>query len=348
MRFVCDTGFAAQTRSIMAEASMLVRVSTISAGKFRRYRHFRFVDYITTPSVTLKNIADVAKIIVGFAQSLWIIGLFRPDVVFAKGGFVCLPVGWAARVWRVPIVIHDSDARPGLTNRLLAPFARAIATGYPLDNYPYDKQVSAYTGVPIRAGCAPVSNERQRDAKRAYDIAPSTRLIVGVGGGLGARSINRALVESAAVLPKQSVKIIIVAGMKHYNETLELAAGSDQIEVLEFVAEGMVELLSAADIVVTRSSATSLQELAGLAKPIIAVPARQLGDQHKNAAVYGAAEAAIVLGDDALERGELGGTLKELLTNSDKQAALAHNLHQFARPHAARDVARIVIATVKK
>ena len=332
----------------MAGASMAVRVSTISAGKFRRYRHFRLIDYITTPSVTFKNIADIAKIVIGFVQSLWIIGLFRPDVVFAKGGFVCLPVGWAARVWRVPIVIHDSDARPGLTNRLLAPFARAIATGYPLENYPYEKGISAYTGVPIRAGCTPVSDERQREAKHAYDISPSTTLIVGVGGGLGARSINRALVRSATVLPKQSVKIIIVAGVKHYDETLELAAGSEQIEVLEFVAEGMVELLSAADIVVTRSSATSLQELAGLAKPIIAVPARQLGDQHKNAAVYEASKAAVVLDDDALERGDLDKTLKDLLANSDTRRTLAHNLHQFARPHAARDVARIIIATVKK
>ncbi|NCU39102.1 hypothetical protein EOL96_08815, partial [Candidatus Saccharibacteria bacterium] len=132
VRFVCDKGFATEARSIMDGAPVPVRVSTISAGKFRRYRHFRFVDYITTPSVMIRNIGDIAKITVGFFQSLWIIGWFRPDVIFAKGGFVCLPVGWAARVLRVPLVIHDSDARPGLTNRLLASFASAIATGYPL------------------------------------------------------------------------------------------------------------------------------------------------------------------------------------------------------------------------
>lgn len=348
MRFVCDKGFASQTRSIMAGADVPVRVSTISAGKFRRYRHFRFVDYITTPSVTLKNIADITKIVVGFFQALWIIGRFRPDVIFAKGGFVCLPVGWAARVWRVPLVLHDSDARPGLTNRLLAPSASAIATGYPLDNYSYNETISTYTGVPIRHGSRVVSEEKQRELKRAYGIAAGTKLVVGMGGGLGARSINRALVACAHSMAHHAVKIIIVSGVKHYEETVQLAAGNEQIEVLEFVAEGMIELLSAADLVVTRASATSLQELAGLAKPIVAVPARQLGDQHKNAAVYAAKDAAVVLDDDALERGELDAAVDALLGDTKARESLARNLHAFARPHAARDVARVILAATKK
>lgn len=332
----------------MVGASMPVQVSTISAGKFRRYKHFRTVDYITTPGVMLHNLVDVSKIIFGTLQALWIVARFRPDVVFAKGGFVCLPVGWAARLARVPVVIHDSDARPGLTNRLLASFARVIATGYPLENYPYNRAKSVYTGVPIRLGCDPVSPHRQAETKRAYAVEDTTLLIVGVGGGLGANAINTALIESAGVLEDRDVKIIIVAGVKHYAATLEAAKDYRRVEVLEFVAEGMIELLSAADIVVTRASATSLQELAGLEKAIIAVPARQLADQHKNAEQYENKRAAVVLDDDALEAGALTDALLDLLNSESTRKSLARNLHEFARPNAARDVARLIIETSDK
>ncbi len=348
VRFVCDRGFAPQARSIMAGATVPVQVVTISAGKFRRYKHFSFMSYVRTPSVTLKNMVDVVKFGAGFFEAFWHILRFRPDVVFAKGGFVCLPVGWAARITRVPLVIHDSDARPGLTNRLLAPFATSIATGYPLENYPYDKARSTYTGVPIRAGCEVVSPQRQQKAKEAFSVDASDLLIVGVGGGLGSRAINAALVEAAGVFEGKHVKIVIIAGVKQYTETLEAARSYSHVEVLEFVAEGMIELLSAADIIVTRASATSLQELAGLAKAIVAVPARQLTDQHRNAALYEKANAAIVLDDDALEAGALTTELQRLVADSETRSALAHRLHEFARPEAARDVAQLIGELAKK
>lgn len=327
----------------MSGAKVPVRITAITAGKFRRYKHFRFIDYLTTPSVTLQNMVDLMKITVGFLQSLWIMLRFRPDVVFAKGGFVCLPVGWAARMLRIPVVIHDSDARPGLTNRLLAPFAHAIATGYPLENYPYDTDKTIYTGVPIRVECQPVDEARQKAAKKAYGLAAQRQLVVGFGGGLGAKSINAAIVESAKAL--ESTQFIVVAGVKHYESTLDAAADLGNVQVLEFLANGMIELLSAADVVVTRASATALQELAGLKKPIIAVPARQLGDQHKNAEVYQTKGAAIILNDSELEQGDLTPQLQRILGDESVRNSLATHLHTFARPHAARDVATLILKT---
>ena len=344
--FVCDKGFSEQARKIMQTAPMDVDVRIISAGKLRRYEHFRFVDYLTTPSVILSNFVDVFKLAIGFFQSLGIMMRFRPDVVFAKGGFVCLPIGWAARLMRVPVVIHDSDARPGLTNRLLAPFATAIATGYPLENYSYDTTKSRYTGVPIRHDIEPVSEANQSVAKRSLGVDPDKLLVVATGGGLGSRQINHAMVASVGVVRSHSARAIVIAGKKHYQETLEIAREcGDVLTVQDFVSEGMIELLSAADVVVTRASATSLQELAGLKKAIIVVPARQLGDQHKNAAVYREADAAIVLNDDQLEAGELATTLDALFADSDRRDVLAAHLHDFAHPDAAQAVAQLILET---
>lgn len=296
----------------------------------------------------IQNILDISNIILGTVQALWLVHRYRPDVVFAKGGFVCLPVGWAARLLRVPIVIHDSDARPGLTNRLLATFARSVATGYPLENYHYDKHKTVYTGVPIRSGFDAVSSSRQLEAKKSLGIEPSTMLVVGVGGGLGARSINEALVRSAASLQDLDVRIIIVAGSTHYEDTVKAADKYSRVEVLKFVSEGMQDLLSAADIVVTRASATSLQELAGLKKAVIAVPARQLADQHENARQLAKERAAIVLSDDDLDAGEMDSTLKSLLSDDNARKLLAGALHKFARPNASRDVARLIIEATEK
>ena len=85
------------------------------------------------------NFSDLFRTGWGFLESVAKLLLWRPDVVFTKGGFVCLPVGLAARALNIPLVIHDSDAHPGLTNRILSRFATKIATGAPLKYYPYDK-----------------------------------------------------------------------------------------------------------------------------------------------------------------------------------------------------------------
>lgn len=348
VRFVCDRGFAEQAAKIMESAHVPLETSIIMAGKLRRYRQFRFVDYITTPSVVGKNILDLGKIAIGFLQSLWLIWRYKPDVMFAKGGFVCLPVGWAARVLRVPIVIHDSDARPGLTNRLLASFAKTIATGFPLDYYPYPLKKSKYVGVPIREGYKPVSAAAQRSFKAKLNVPDGTLLVVAFGGGLGSQAINTAMLDAAPMLKSLHTRAVLISGVKHYDIVKQAAESMKEFTVLEFVSEGMAQLLAAADVVVTRASATSLQELAGLAKPVIAVPARQLGDQHKNAELFTDSGAAVVLQDEDLAHGILKDELQVLLKSSDMRKQLSEKIHRFARPDAAKQVALLIKAAGAK
>jgi UDP-N-acetylglucosamine--N-acetylmuramyl-(pentapeptide) pyrophosphoryl-undecaprenol N-acetylglucosamine transferase len=333
----------------MNGASMKVHVRVITAGKLRRYANFRPIDYLWSPSLLLKNLFDGFKVIVGIVQSLWLLIRFRPDIVFAKGGFVCLPVGWAARLLRVPIVIHDSDARPGLTNKFLASFAAAIATGYPLENYPYDAAKSVYTGVPTKQGFEPVSTQEKVRLKATLGLLPDSQLIVAVGGGLGSRIINEALIGAVDSLVASNAQAVLIAGIKHYEaaQTAAEALGGT-LDIRSFAKPAEMQLLlAAADIVVTRASATFLQELAGLEKPIIAIPARQLGDQHKNAELYRVAGAAVVLTDDQLEEGLLGPTISELVSDPARQEAMADRLGQFAKPEAAQKVAELIMSVVQ-
>ena len=349
VRFVCDKAFALQAKGIMSHASMPVSAHVISAGKLRRYRHFKIWDYILHPSVAARNIVDSGKILIGILQSVQVIRAYRPDVIFLKGGYVCLPVGIAARLCRVPVMIHDSDARPGLTNRILAPRADMIATGYPLENYPYDARKTHYTGVPINDKFTTISSDVQRKLKKRLGLSGKTPLVVAIGGGLGSRSINDAMIEALPKLAGVGAHAIIVAGKKNYMYAKEACEPYHNVTVFEFITEGLTSLLGAADIVVTRASATSLQELAGLEKPVIAVPAKQLGDQHKNAAVYKDADAAIVLTDDDIAKPNLlGNEIVDLLHDETRRKSLAKHLHEFAKPNAARDVAVLLVGLAKR
>lgn len=348
LRLACDRAFHDRAGQIVDASGLAIKLQVIVAGKMRRYHNFGLLSYLRHPSVIAENLLDIFKVAIGFCQSIVMLLRWRPDVVFCKGGFVCLPVGYAAWCLRIPIVIHDSDARPGLTSRLLAPLSSAIATGYPLKYYRYPKDKSVYTGVPVRQEFSYVTADRQTAAKRQLAIDSDQVLIVCFGGSLGAQSINDAVLAAAASLQGKNIKIICISGKSDYQRVLaEARPYKHFLEIRDFVADGMAELLMAADIVVSRASATALQELAALAKPVIAVPAQQLGDQAKNAAFYQQIGAAIVLTDHDLEAHKLRDQLEWLIDHSTERAKLAANIHQLAIADAASRVARLILTTRK-
>ena len=348
IQFVCDRAFEVQARGVMAQnVAVPVTVRTITAGKFRRYHHLSVARQLFMPRIVGANVRDAFKVVIGFVQSLVLLLRFRPDAVFAKGGYVCLPVGMAAKCLRIPLVIHDSDARPGLTNTILGRWAAAIATGSPLENYSYRPEISRYVGVPIASEFRLVDDTQMRAAKRRLGVDEGAPLIVVTGGGLGAKSINMAVLESASRLLDDGSSIFHITGRAHFDEVSMLATKDVRYQLVPFVFEDMASVLGAADVVIARGSATFTQELAGLGKCAIIVPAKTLGDQRKNAQVYAAADAAIVLTDDEIATPEvLYNTIASLLASPARRAELAAHLHAFARPHAARDVAAMILETV--
>ena len=124
IRFWCDRKFGASARSVMYHFDPSIKVDTVTSGKLRRYHHLSvFQQLLKFRTIVLPNIIDMVKVLVGLIESILKLIAWRPDVVFTKGGFVCLPIGMATKLLRIPLVIHDSDAHPCLTNRILARFA---------------------------------------------------------------------------------------------------------------------------------------------------------------------------------------------------------------------------------
>ena len=334
----------------MADFDPTIPVHTIAAGKFRRYHHLSTLQHLLWPSLMAQNIGDVFKVAAGFMQSFVKLIIWRPDVVFTKGGYVCLPVGMAAHVLRIPIVIHDSDAHPGLTNRVLSRWASAIATGAPLEYYSYPRSISKYVGIPINEKFKPYNAAQQWDAKKEWGIHPDKPLIVVTGGGLGARRLNDTVATSLKKLQRFG-SVVLVAGAGQYDELRSLLPpDSDRFQLYPFVTN-MHSLLGAADVVVTRAGATTILELAALMKPTILIPNAALtgGHQLKNAAVYEDSKAAVVLHEDSMvdEPQLLISAVKDVLEHPRESKAMAKRFSAFARPDAAKDVAGMILRARK-
>lgn len=301
-------------------------------------------------TIVLPNVRDVLYIVGGFLQSLIKLLLWRPDVVFTKGGFVCLPVGIAAKLLGIPLVIHDSDAHPGLTNRVLAKFATSIATGADLKNYPYPKKISHFIGVPISPEFHPLSNAEQKALKEKLGFSKERPLVVVTGGGLGAENINIAVAERLPEL-LAIADVVLVAGTGQYDSMRAQTPQNDPRFQLHAFVNGMVQYLGAADIVVTRAGATTILELATLAKPTILIPSPYLsaGHQLKNAAELAKYDAVEVIDEMKLDADPqlLVDMIVSLLKNPGRLRKLGTNFHRQAKPNAAKDMADIILRAVK-
>ena len=355
--FWTDKKYYKNARKITVENGMDVDIKRVSAGKFRRYAGFGLMDYLRHFDIVLNNIADFFRLLIGFFQSLFRLIAHRPDVIFLKGGYVCLPVGMAARLLRIPYVIHDSDSVPGLTNRLLAKKAAKIATGMPLKYYNYPEDRAEWTGIPISEEFKPVSEAKQKKLKKELGFDPDQKLVLATGGSLGAQDINLTMREILPELLKHS-SAMLVAGRERYPEMMDLkeyekwedGVLQSNFRMVEFSSE-MWKLIGAADVVVSRAGASTMTELSGMAKPVVMVPNEELPGRHqvKNAKAYEKAEAAVVVSDSKMMKKPelLLEAIMHLLRSEKEREKLANNLHGFTKDNAAENLAKMVIGVVK-
>ncbi|MDG5815832.1 undecaprenyldiphospho-muramoylpentapeptide beta-N-acetylglucosaminyltransferase [Chitinispirillales bacterium ANBcel5] len=236
----------------------------VSAGKLRRYFDF-------------KNFTDLFKIALGFFQALVLMVKLRPGVVFSKGGFVSCPVVWAARLFGIPVIIHESDITPGLANKLCAPFAQKICFSFPETEAHIKEKKRVYTGLPVRDSLLRGSATQGRKLCSFDNELP---VILVMGGSLGAKVINETIRESLDTLLEE-FNICHLCGKGALIE--RNVPGYCQFE---YVNEELAHLMAAADIVVSRSGATSLFEFLALKKPNLLIPlstGASRGDQILNA-----------------------------------------------------------------
>ena len=238
----------------------------ISSGKLRRY-------------FDLKNFSDPFKVLKGFFEAKRLLKNIKPDVVFSKGGFVAVPVVLAAKIRRIPCVIHESDITPGLANRICIPMAQKVCANFPetMKYLPEDKAV--LTGTPIREELFKGNKISGLDF---CGFTANKPVIMIVGGSTGAAALNTAVRDLLPTLLRD-YQIIHLCGKGKAAEEYNNIEGYRQFE---YVSKEMKDLFAAADLVISRAGANSICELLALRKPHILIPlsaAASRGDQILNA-----------------------------------------------------------------
>lgn len=327
--------------------------STIFAGKLRRYANKPLWWYLRHFSVILLNIRDIFFVLIGLMQSILLLHKVKPNVIFCKGGFVCLPVGLAARILKVPVVLHDSDTVPGLTVGVLSRWSRAIAVGADPSLYKYPKQLMYYTGIPIDSKFKPVSLKQQVKLKQSFEFGDKKPLLLVIGGGTGAASLNNIVAHQAKSLLK-TFEVVHFTGKgktEGVNQIIsEQIVGEAELKnyhVYNFTNR-MYKYLQAADLIISRAGATAIQEIATVGKPLVLVPGRQLtgGHQVKNAQVLAENQAAEVLNEDDLElNGELLVKQAVEVLKPEVSAKLVSNIRKFKMPRAACEIANLIVSS---
>ena len=331
------------------------KVYAIRSGKFRRY-HGEGIKQIFDIPTLLLNIRDFFYVIIGFFQAVRMLRKERPDVIFIKGGFVGVPVGLAAAVCSIPYITHDSDAVPGLANRLISRWASKHTVAMPVENYAYDRDKMMQVGVPISDAYRPVTASKRLHYLQELNIPKTAQVLLVTGGGLGAQRLNTAVTKIAKSLLARHSELYIIHLTGPSNETMvqeQYAAISDAAErvIVKPFVDNMYVYTGAADVVVARAGANSLAELAAQQKACIIVPNPQLtgGHQTKNAEVLKKAGSAMVVSDEQIVKNPelLQHDIEVLLKSEAAREKLAAAFHKTADITAAEKLSEILLTIPK-
>jgi UDP-N-acetylglucosamine--N-acetylmuramyl-(pentapeptide) pyrophosphoryl-undecaprenol N-acetylglucosamine transferase len=279
----------------------------------------------------VKAARAVGKAAAALRSATGILRRHRPDAVLGGGGYVAGPVGLAALARRIPLVLAEADSHLGVTNRLLAGRARRVCLAFPIEGR--DGPRYRVTGRPV-----PPTDTDRDGARRAFGIPDGELCVLVFGGSLGARSINQAAIGAFADAP---FHVLHVAGRRDF---ADLTAPSDRYHLHEYVTP-FGRALAAADLAVARSGG-SVFELAQYGLPAVLVPYPHAAADHQttNARWMEEAGAAVVIADRDLTAQRLARCVAELVADPARLGAMAAASRRLARPDAADEIAREVLA----
>lgn len=271
-----------------------------------------------------------------------VIRAFRPDAVVGFGAYASFAPLAAARLAGIPVAVHEQNAMPGVTNRLLAKLAKRVFLSMPDVTAAFPAEKCVLTGNPVRQAIV----ELAHGATRTPDTEKTSRRLLVMGGSQGARAVNSVVLASLSRLLAAGVAIRHQSGSGDLERVLAgyTAHGYDASGVTPFI-DNVAEAYTWADLVLCRAGATSVAELAVAGKPSVLIPFPHATHDHQtcNAQVLAACGAARVVAEKDMAAQDMGGMLLKLLSESDTLRGMAQAARGCARPDAARDVAREVL-----
>ncbi len=296
----------------------------ILAGKFRRY-------------FSLANFIDLLKIPIGFIQSLWHLFQIMPDVVFSKGGYGSFPVVLASWLYRIPVIIHESDSVPGLSNKLLARFARKVIVSFSEATDYFPKKKTTVLGNPVRKELLDGDKEK---ARKIFNLISEKPVILIMGGSQGARRINQLVLNT---LPRllEKYELIHICGKNNFKfiqqekEKLLHSSGPNRkgsYHIYPFLSqEKLKHAYAVSDLIISRAGAGGIFEIAAVGKPSILIPLSNSASNHqaKNAQALTSLGGAVALEENNLTMNLFLSNIFEIADNPQKAQEMGDKAKSF-------------------
>ncbi len=293
----------------------------IFSGKLRRYFSWR-------------NFVDPWLVLFGVIQSFFLLRRIKPDAIVSAGSFVAVPVAIAAWFLRVPILIHQQDIKPGLANKIIARLAKKITVSFAETAKAFPQSKVVVSGNPVRPEILLGSKDK---AMSLFGLSPNLPIVLVIGGGTGALQLNKLVVGALPEL-LQFCQVVHITGKGKKLPPLALKDKAEFYHAYEFVADGLPDLLAAADLVISRAGLGFLTELSALGKPAMVIPIPN-SHQEDNAEYFAKHGAVLYVKQNLLSSQGLVSDVKNLLSDKESLDFLGKKIRSMFRPQAADIIA---------
>ncbi|MCA1553067.1 MAG: UDP-N-acetylglucosamine--N-acetylmuramyl-(pentapeptide) pyrophosphoryl-undecaprenol N-acetylglucosamine transferase [Chloroflexi bacterium] len=290
---------------------------------------------------------NLLKLVAGFFQARRVLTQFKPHAILATGGFITVPVALAAAIRRIPMVVYLPDIEPALSVRVLGWLATKVTATAEVSQQFFAARKFVLTGYPIRRELLQAAQQPREAARAEFGIAPAQKVVLVFGGSRGARSLNRALLAHLeALLPM--AEFIHIGGTGEWDE---VRAAHDSLpdalraryHAFPYLHEQMGAALAAADLVVSRSGASTLGEFPLFGLPSILVPYPHAWRyQEVNADYLARKGAGVIVRDEDLMQ-QLAPTIGQLLNDDAARSRMSEAAHALAKPLASEAIGRVVM-----
>jgi len=295
--------------------------------------------------LTLQNAMFPFKLLNSLWESRKIIKEFKPDVVIGTGGFASGPLLQIANLAGIPTVIQEQNSYPGITNKLLSKKASKICVAYENLEPFFPKEKMVLTGNPVRQDLMEVDSKRS-EAISYFNLDDNKKTVLILGGSLGSRRINQLIEKELDFLLASGVQVFwqcgnfYMAEYKHFSE-------KEDVQVVSFI-DRMDLIYAAADVVISRSGASSVSELCLVGKPVIFIPSPNVAEDHqtKNGKAIVDKKGALLIKESELDA-KFESVFNQLIHDEKLQDNLSQSIKKLAKPNATKDIVDEIVKLVK-
>ena len=300
----------------------------VKAGRFHR-------------KLTWYNIRNMTYAFLGVFDAMKLIDKFKPDIIIGTGGFICVPVMKAAKIKKVPYVLHESNAYPGLSVKVVAKDAAKVLLGFEDAKGKLGENINTvYTGTPAKFDMDHMMELNKEECRKALGLDEEKigkrKVIFVTGGSQGAKKFNEIIINMIKKYKPRNLFFVIAVGKDHYDASLAMLEEKDKkyIRIEKFIYE-MDKMYKASDLLITRAGAMTITELSIVRRPAILIPLPTAAENHQyfNAKAMENAGAGIVIEENVLNEDVLYDKIKEVIKQDDLLNEMGDNAAKLYIPN---------------